>query len=375
MPYCGFCGELLPLEARFCPSCGRPVAELTTLQWLLQMVEPGFSVEDVLTRKDGFIFTVNPKTEVQRDFETVRNELAKEGYLPYLQRIGKKLRLFITRQPPVKPSSWTWNLILLLATICTTIYVGYQRSLPLFKLGLMMNPWKGAVAFSAAIIGILGCHEMGHYLVAKMRGVKATPPYFIPFPSVIGTMGAVIQTKTTPSSRDALFDIGAAGPIAGLLMLIPVTILGLQWSYQIPLSKIPPGTTSLSIPILFRFINDVAGPHIHGGTTILLHPVGFAAWVGMLVTMLNLMPAGPLDGGHIARALLGPRWHRLVSFMAAGATLVLGWWFMAIFMFIFSLQPHPNPLNDVSQLSSKKKMLSISLFVLLVLCASPGQTI
>ncbi len=136
-----------------------------------------------------------------------------------------------------KGSRLNWNLILLLATLGTTLWAGYQFSLPLVERGLLDNPWAAAVSFSLGLLVILGCHEMGHKLIADRRGIEATLPYFIPVPFFLGTFGAIIKMKTRPYDRNALFDVGAAGPISGFIALIPLTILGVYWSFPLPVEN------------------------------------------------------------------------------------------------------------------------------------------
>lgn len=335
-----------------------------------RIIEKSFSIEDSWIEENRFVFNVralNPKSA----FLKIKDELMEIGFLPFLRFRDKKLTLIVVPKPPLKKSKWIWNLVLLLMTIGTTIFVGYQMSIPLVETGLMENPWHGAIAFSIAIIGILGCHELGHKFMANRKGVEASLPYFIPVPFFVGTMGAVIETKTPAPNRDALFDLGVSGPIAGLLVLIPTTLIGLYFSYPVPTKAIPPGSIVLPVPILFMVLSLLLGPRIHG-THILFHPVAFASWVGMLVTMLNLMPVGMLDGGHIARAIFGERIHRIISFLASIITFALGWWLMAILMLYLSLARHPGPLDDVSPLEKNRKIFSIFVFIILVLCVIPG---
>ncbi len=161
-------------------------------------------------------------------------------------------------------------------------------------------------AFAATLMGILTCHEFGHYFVARRRGVDVSLPYFIPLPPYVslGTLGAVIQMKQQIHDRRALFDVGAAGPIAGLVVAIPLLAIGL-W-----LSPVGPSTPDGFIEgnsILYALLKyAVHGQWLpSGGVDVQLHPMASAAWVGLLVTMINLMPIGQLDGGHVARAALG----------------------------------------------------------------------
>ncbi len=171
--------------------------------------------------------------------------------------------------------------------------------------------WFGGVAFAATLMGILSCHELGHYVVGRLRGAEVSAPYFIPMPPQIsfGTLGAVIGMRKPITDRDKLFDVGAAGPIAGLVVAIPLLVVGLS------LSEVgPPGEGNVieGNSILYAGIKyAMFGRHLPGdGVDVNLHPMAFAAWVGLLVTGINLIPVGQLDGGHVARALLGARHER-----------------------------------------------------------------
>jgi membrane-associated protease RseP (regulator of RpoE activity) len=184
--------------------------------------------------------------------------------------------------------------------------------LGLFAAACATTCWYGGVAFGATLMGILTCHELGHYVVGRRRGVDVSLPYFIPLPPQIsyGTMGAVIRMRDTIADRGALFDVGAAGPIAGLVVAIPLLVVGLTLS---PVGPPTPGGmiegnsalyALLKLAVFHRWLPG-------GGVDVNLHPMAEAAWVGLLVTMINLMPIGQLDGGHVARALLGNRHERL----------------------------------------------------------------
>ncbi len=166
--------------------------------------------------------------------------------------------------------------------------------------------WAGGPAFAATLMGILVCHESGHYLVGRRHGVPVSLPYFIPLPPQIslGTMGAVIRMDEPISDRNKLFDVGAAGPIAGLAIAIPLLWLGLY------LSEVGPPTEGSMIEgnsILYALLKyAMFGQWLPGGgVDVQLHPVAFAGWVGLLITMINLLPIGQLDGGHVARAAMG----------------------------------------------------------------------
>jgi membrane-associated protease RseP (regulator of RpoE activity) len=139
----------------------------------------------------------------------------------------------------------------------------------------------------------------------------------------------------------------------------------------VPVEAIPPETVSLPVPPFFSLLSHLIELPTTGAAVV-FHPVAFASCVGMLVTMLNLMPVGMLDGGHVARAILGERWHQVVSLIAAAATFALGWWYMALFMLFFSFRPHIGPLDDVSPLTRSRKIVAMGLGVILFLCAVPG---
>ncbi len=194
-----------------------------------------------------------------------------------------------------------------------------------FLFGLTYPPggvWAGA-AFSATLMTILVCHEMGHFVVARHHGVDASLPYFIPLPPMIslGTMGAIIRMRTPIEDRDKLLDVGAAGPIAGLVVAVPLLIVGLWFS---PTSGVAePGAVLEGNSIAYIALKYLAfGRYLPAadGTDVQLHPMAFAAWVGILITFINLLPIGQLDGGHVACAVLGSR-HERTSGILHGALL------------------------------------------------------
>ena len=204
----------------------------------------------------------------------------------------------------------------------------------LFAAACVTTTLSGGLAFGATLMGILLCHELGHYFAARRRGVDASLPYFIPLPPFVtyGTMGAVIRMDKPIADRNALFDVGASGPIAGLVVAIPLLAIGLHLS---PVAPIQPGDSLEGNSILYALLKyAVLGRWLPaGGVDVQLHPMAEAAWVGLFVTMINLMPIGQLDGGHVARAALGQAhetWSRrlhaalpVVGLVAGGVMYVL----------------------------------------------------
>ena len=214
--------------------------------------------------------------------------------------------------PPVPhhPPGLRVNVLLFLATVVTTILAGAWQAKGSEAFSSLGNVLAG-VPFSAALLGILLAHEMGHYFTSRHYGVPASLPYFIPVPTLIGTMGAVIRMRGVIRNRRVLFDIGIAGPLAGLVVAIPATLLGLHHSQVIQAGSTAGGIDLGDSLLFLALVRGVFGS-LGEGQTVLLHPVAFAGWLGFFVTSLNLLPMGQLDGGHVTYGILGHR-HRVVS--------------------------------------------------------------
>lgn len=232
----------------------------------------------------------------------------------------------------------------------------------LFLLTVVSTWITGGPGYSIALMLILLGHEMGHYFISRRYGVRATLPFFLPFPfSPFGTLGAVIRMHSTVSSRKALFDTGVAGPLASLLLSIPAIVIGLVHSAVIPASQLKEGTIRLGDPLLFSLIQRLVLGPIPESHDVLLHPIGYAGWVGLFVTALNLLPVGQLDGGHITYALFG-RKSRTIFLMAIGAMGLItvfcnpGWLLLLVLITVFGLR-HPAPLDDQTPLDVPRKLL------------------
>jgi len=261
-------------------------------------------------------------------------------------------------------------LLLFLTTFATTLVAGafLAGGDPLSRyqdlaMGLMFN---------VPLLLILGVHEMGHYTAARHHRVVTTPPYFIPFlpiPPLPGTMGAVIKLKSPFPDRNALMDIGSAGPLAGAIVAIPVLIAGLA------LSKIQAGGGSLGAALgeslLFKLIVRAVLGKIPAGYDVVLHPMAYAGWLGLYITMLNLIPAGQLDGGHIAYALFGDRYGgvaRLIPFgLLAMGLLGAGWFVWALLLFFLGTG-HPRPVFEGPPLTPSRRVAGAAAALLFVLC-------
>jgi len=216
------------------------------------------------------------------------------------------------------PHRWWLHGLLFFATCATTFYAGS------FSGGELLS-FSDGLMYMSAIMGILLVHELGHYTAARLHRVDASLPYFLPVPlPPIGTFGAVIRMRRPPDSRASLLDIGAAGPLAGMLVAVPVCFIGLVLSSVKPLADLPAGAIMEGNSLLYQALKWLAHPELGPAQDVFLHPLAWAGWIGLLVTSLNLLPAGQLDGGHVLYALLGRDRHLAVGRWVRRAVLVMG---------------------------------------------------
>ena len=259
--------------------------------------------------------------------------------------MGKKYRMLVL---PV---------ILFLATLLTTLAAGaFQQGInPFTSPGLL---WRG-IPFSLPLLLILGAHESGHYWMSRKYRIDVTLPYFLPAPSLIGTFGAFIRMKSPIMDRRALLDIGVAGPLAGMLVAIPVLLVGLSLSRVVP--QVPGGGIRIGSSLLFSLFSWIIHGSLPGTMDLMLHPAAFAGWIGFLVTSLNLLPVGQLDGGHVAYAVLGSR-QRVIAMMVVALLLVLGitgwngWLLWAAILFVMGIN-HPPVVYEWVPLDRRRRII------------------
>lgn len=270
-------------------------------------------------------------------------------------------------------------IVLFALTVLSVLFAGGLMEAPDWP-WLLHHPLAG-LPFAATLLGILLAHEAGHYLVSRHLGVAVSLPYFIPLPfSLFGTMGSVIRAQEPMRNRRQILAIGAAGPLAGLVVAIPLLIYGLLHSSVHPvvatLGSITEGNSLLYAGIKFLIFGRLLPG---GGYDVFLHPVAFAAWGGLLVTMLNLMPAGQLDGGHVAYALLGKktRWLNRIVVLVTAVVGILearhGLWNWLIWsgLLLWLGQRSDEPLDDVTTLRPAEKVFAICMLILFVLLFTP----
>ena len=227
--------------------------------------------------------------------------------------------------------------------------------------------------YSIPIMLILLGHEMGHYLMSRRSGMRATLPFFLPLPliSPFGTLGAVIRMEGTVPSRKALFDTGIAGPLTSFFLSIPAVVVGLNLSKVIPASHIKGEMIRLADPLLFTLIQHLAMPDVPSNYEVILHPIAYAGWVGLFVTALNLLPIGQLDGGHIAYALFGRKTRKISVIVIAVTAFIfifysIAWFLLLILMILFGFK-HPTPLDDQTPLGTRRKLFGGMAFLILLL--------
>jgi membrane-associated protease RseP (regulator of RpoE activity) len=317
-------------------------------------------------------------------YDELRSRFEQHGFTPLIRQEENRVAL-IGLPTVIDPSSSNWyiNVALFIATVLSTLLVG--ASYGAGGESGSINLWQGW-EFSLSIMLILGAHELGHYFAARYHNVPVTLPYFIPLPflSPIGTMGAFIRLKGPVKNRRALLDVGVAGPLAGLLFALPILLYGLATSEIGPLPSqcvlCLEGNSLLyalaKITVFGRMLPDSAGLDVQ------LNQIAWAGWVGLLVTGLNLIPLGQLDGGHIAYVLFGKKarqffWPVIISLFAlVWLTGTTTWGIWIVLLFLMG-RYYAEPLDDVTQLDGRRRFIAIFALVLfgLVFVPAPFQSI
>jgi Zn-dependent protease len=345
----------------------------STVADLLALTADYIQIDGFYTQRDelhlrGLLLTSDREWQ-----EVLRERLKPLGFTSRIQQEGLAVHLTImalqSRLPVV-------NVLLFLATVVSvTVFPGYwAEGSKFFQDASLFVHWLG---FSLPLLAILLFHEFGHYFAARRRGIPATLPYFIPFPNIIGTFGAFIKMKAAINNRQSLLEVGAWGPLAGFVVAVVFLAWGLQ---NVSFSPRPETADAVYViePLIFRLIQlvtwvDSAAPD--QVITFQENPMLMAAWVGLFVTAMNLLPAGQLDGGHIVYALF-PRNHRRVSFavllsLAGLGLLWPGWWLWAILLYFVVRLGHPPTLDETAPLGLKSRLLGWSAIVVFALTFTP----
>ena len=329
-------------------------------------------------------FTGHLRGKAEEMFRKIREAFAGEPVTPMLLEgdEGDVRLLLLPSQQVVQASEkpkWALHWLLFFATVATTTWAGALHA----GVNLLQEPGRFAVGlpYSLGLLLILGSHELGHYFTAKAHGIRVTPPYFIPVPFALGTFGAFIKIKSITPNRRALFDVAVAGPLAGLVFAIPALLIGLHFSQVIP-GNAPSGLghagVSVGSSVLLACLANISlGASVLEGNHLLLHPLAFAGWLGLIVTALNLLPIGQLDGGHMSHALFGSRNARGISMVAMACLFLLalfvwpGLMFWAFIVFFIAGTRDAPAANDLTPVGPSRRALGYFTFLLLLLIIVP----
>ena len=304
--------------------------------------------------------------------EDVTSRLLDLGYKARFEQNDGQTIIEISKLGKKTIPSIPWaNLILFILTLLSTFAAGaFMENQNIFENPLLI--YKGAT-FAMPLLLILLFHEFGHYIMSRKNRIRVSLPYFIPGPTILGTFGAIIRSKSPFKNRKELLDVGATGPIAGFIISILALFFGLQASQVV--QEIPGQGIILGDSLVFKLISWLVLKNVPEGYDVLLSPMAFAGWAGLLVTMLNLLPIGQLDGGHIAYAMFGKNQKTIaqiivLSLVPLGVFLWHGWIIWLVLAFIIKTA-HPPTLNDAIPLDNKRKVVGWISFLIFILCFSP----
>ncbi len=393
--------------------------EITRLSSLVARV---LAVHDTTLGAPGQGYRFRFRGRLVKDSAEAYDELAQSlrplGFTPLFRMEGEDhVVLLVPGVSHPRPSNRMVNLVLFLLTLISVLFVGASMSYSgpatspaggepslLSYLFDVARSLPAGLPFAVSLLGILGVHEFGHYFAARFNRTEVTLPYFIPLPlSYLGTMGAFISMKEPPRNRRVLVDIAVAGPLAGLLVAIPVLLYGLTLSHIEPLptsiagspgfmlegnsllyllskyfvfGKLLPQPAHYALPPLIYWARYllVGSPIPLGGLDVMLHPVAWAGWAGLMVTGMNLIPAGQLDGGHLLYTLFGAKTNRVLpAIVIALGLLSIVWpgWLLFLLLILVFGRVHAEPLDQITHLNARRKALAVIGLIVFVLVFTP----
>ena len=368
-----------------------------------------FRIDDVTSEDPRKGFFLRYRGELLNEdsaqaFDQLADLLSPYNAMPLFRIEEERQVIYVApKQPEPQKDKVSTNIILFVLTVFSVMLAGAQPEGPMPNdfVGQMLALAKSIFTgwpFALSLLGILLSHEFGHYFMSRYHKTPATLPYFIPFPlSPLGTMGAAILMRGTPKNKRILFDIGIAGPIAGLVVAIPVLFYGLSLSTLGTIDPNPNGwIEGNSLIYLFaKFVTFgqllpaplepqgilywlryffTGGPIPFGGTDVFIHPVAFAGWAGILVTALNLIPAGTLDGGHVIYGLFGDKARKAFPYIV-GALAIFGffwsgWWLWAALLFWLG-RVHAQPLDQITTLDPTRRLIGYVMIIVFLLVFTP----
>ena len=350
---------------------------------LIPLLSDLFVVDGTYRHGDRLVLSMRYRFDPPQSRKLIADRLRLAGYDYKMQ--DNDAILVIDVDPRAKLRVPRLNVILFVLTLVSVYFVpvlfrnlGAAGSFRQILANTLHDLGQGAgITFTIAMISILFVHEMGHYVASRRRGIITSWPYFIPAPNIIGTFGAVIKSKSPFWNRRDLIEVGAAGPIAGWIVALGWLIYGLSQSTLVPDHVFTTRFLSFYLDgesVLMRFLATLLVGAPTPGMSYFLTEAAFAGWVGLLVTAINLLPIGQLDGGHIVYGL-ARRSQLAFGYVAMGALLLLGfqsplWWFFAAFGLVFGVK-HPPTLNDTKELSRPALVMGIAAIVIFVLSFTP----
>jgi membrane-associated protease RseP (regulator of RpoE activity) len=389
-----------------------PLPEIEVLNAIIGRV---FSYTDLTLGDAKLGFHVRYRGHLTLDSAEAYDQLAEalypHGLLPLFRKDREGGQTILLVPPPPKRKAAariSLNVVMFLLTLISVMLTGavIPEGTPippdlLGQIKLLAANFLSGWPFAVALLSILLAHEFGHYIAGRIHKVDVTLPFFIPLPfTVLGTMGAFINMRSLPRNKRHLFDIGVAGPLAGLIVAIPVLLIGLKLSTLGPVLPVEgsyiegnsliyllakfavfgqwlpaPGTFGGFSPLLYWLVYFFTGtPVPYGGLDVFIHPVALAGWAGLLVTSLNLIPAGQLDGGHILYTLFGDRLRKALPFIIAALGLLgffwQGWWLWAVILLVFG-RVHAEPLDQITELDPRRKTLAWLMVLVFLLTVTP----
>jgi len=377
-----------------------------------------FRIEDSTwgTPKNDFLVRFRGELLVDSEgaYDTLAASFSKYNITPIFRIVEGKQTIFLKGGVNVPKPSKVWvNVLLFILTVFSMLYVGTMYTLGGIYDGPAASNFEtllpyiqdsigGGIAFTSSMLAILLAHEFGHFFMARYHKTEVSLPYFLPFPNLLGTMGAVIVTKEVPRNKKVLFDIGISGPLAGLIVTIPVLFIGLATSevHQLPM-ELPAGLGFEGNSIIYLIIKYLVHgnwlpqpvdfgslhpllywvryfftglPLPYGGIDVTMNSVALAGWAGLLITGLNLIPVGQLDGGHLMYGILGRRTEKfipiVISLLALLGFFWSGWWLWAVLLLVFN-RKHGEPLDEITTLDQKRKFLAILGLIVFILVFIP----
>ncbi len=342
----------------------------------INLVSTFFAIKGI-RQTSKFLEIEIDESDLKEKFQNLAQKMEQRNFIARLDKDSRGIFITVSRfQPLAAKKTWIPR-VLFAGTIMTVMIDGYYRAVATNSIAKIGDPLSIAIYYTISLMGILGIHELGHIIASKKHKIRISWPYFIPGIPIIGfipTFGALIMSRGFIINKNMLYDVGISGPIAGLLVAIVVSAYGAYLSPLIPSSTAHELSTSQGLVEIHSSILMDSTIYLVGkqvpGEEIVMSPVLLAAWFGFLITFLNLLPAWQLDGGHIARATVGIKWHKILTYVSIGILAATGYFVMALFVLVFSIRnPEVRPLDDISPLSSKRKKMFVLIMILAFLCA------